>query len=205
MSRHVCRRLMAGLIVFMFAAPAAEAQPTLRERIVVPPVPANLVVPEGHSVFLKGYASGTQTYMCLPSATGPAWKFVGPQATLFQEFGAGFYQQVTTHFLSPNPFEGGTARPSWLHSFDSSQIWGRALASSTDADFVEAGAIPWLLVEVVGAQQGPAGGLLAATTYVQRLNTSGGAAPSGTCADVGTFVMVPYTTDYFFYRASPKR
>ena len=199
------RRLMTGLILLTLVSSAVNAQMPRRPRIEVPPVPSNLQVPEGHTVYLKGYATGTQNYMCLPSLAGPAWKLVGPQATLFQERRGDLYQQVTTHFLAPNPFEGGTARPSWQHSFDSSQVWGRALASSADADFVEVGAIPWLLVEIVGAQRGPAaGGLLAQTTFIQRLNTSGGAAPA-TCTDIGAFVMVPYSTDYFFYRASRKR
>jgi len=39
--------------------------------------------------------------------------------------------------------------------------------------------------------------------YIQRVYTSGGIAPTG-CAqatDVGTRALVPYTADYFFYKA----
>jgi len=42
------------------------------------------------------------------------------------------------------------------------------------------------------------------TTYIQRLNTTGGSAPSTGCAlstDVGSQVLVPYTADYYFYKA----
>lgn len=53
---------------------------------------------------------------------------------------------------------------------------------------------------------GPTGGdVLANTTFVQRVNTSGGVAPSTGCAssaDVGRKAFVPYTADYFFYRSA---
>ena len=67
-------------------------------------------------------------------------------------------------------------------------------------------AIACLLVEVVGAQDGPSGGnTLSDTTFIQRLNTQGGVAPSQDCAssaDVGKQAFVPYTADYFFYKAA---
>lgn len=67
-------------------------------------------------------------------------------------------EQVLTHFLSTNPFEGGLARATWQHSRDTSAVWGLAIASSSDPSFVAPGAIPWLLLTVVGAQAGPTGG-----------------------------------------------
>ena len=52
---------------------------------------------------------------------------------------------------------------------------------------------------------GPTGGSrLAATTFIQRLNTSGGIAPATGCSqpsEIGALALVPYTTDYFFYQA----
>jgi hypothetical protein len=65
-----------------------------------------------------------------------------------------------------------------------------------------AGSIPCLLLQSVGNQQGPTGGkLLANVTFVQRLNTRGGAAPTTACS-VGQTQLVPYTADYFFYHKS---
>ena len=65
------------------------------------------------------------------------------------------------------------------------------------------GAIPWLWLHVVAAQEGPTGGrALNRTTHIHRLNTSGGVAPSTGCGastDVGKKAIVPYTADYFFY------
>ncbi len=187
--------LTLGLVASVAAKP----------KITAPDVPANLVVPDGHELFLEGRAVGTQNYICMASAAGAAWKFLGPQATLFIATRSGhLQQQVTTHFLSANPMENGTARPSWQHSFDSSQVWARASASSTDPNYVVPGAIPWLLLEAVGGASGPGGGsVLGETSFIQRVNTNGGAAPATGCtqaAEIGVVALVPYTTDYYFYR-----
>jgi hypothetical protein len=64
-----------------------------------------------------------------------------------------------------------------------------------------------LLVEKAGAQRGATGGdTLANTTFIHRLNTSGGVAPSSGCTvstDVGKTTLMPYTADYFFYKKAP--
>jgi hypothetical protein len=177
--------------------------------ITPPPVPDNLQIEAGNALFLAGHAQGTQNYICLPNATGFAWTFFSPQATLFFDvrfLGSTFRQQIITHFLSPNPAEGGTGRATWQSSLDTSAVWAkvRANGSSTDPAFVAAGAIPWLTLQAVGTQRGPQGGdILANTTFVQRLNTAGGVAPSTGCseaANVGATALIPYTADYFFYK-----
>ena len=198
------RYLIRASLVAMVLGQAAFA-----ETLVVPPIPHVLRVPAGNIPFLKGHAIGTQNYVCLPSATGFAWTFFAPQATLFItiEFsGRTIQQQITTHFLSPNPNENGTPRPTWQSSVDSSAVWGRSIMSSNDSNFVAPGAIPWLLLQVVGTRTGPTGGaFFTQTTFIHRLNTSGGIAPLAGCssaADVGAIALVPYTADYFFYKAS---
>jgi Protein of unknown function (DUF3455) len=72
-------------------------------------VPNGLEVPAGNRPFLLGHATGTQNYICLPSGSGFAWTFFGPQATLFNDDN----RQIITHFLSSNPDEDGTARATW--------------------------------------------------------------------------------------------
>ena len=180
-----------ALIVTLAIAPNAAAQ------VVTPPVPANLEVPEG-SPYLIASAEGTQNYVCVPTSAGHTWAFFGPQATLFNAA----KQQVTTHFLSPNPDEEGTPRATWQHSGDTSTVWAAAIANSTDSSFVRPGAIPWLLLRVVGSEEG-SGVTLTATTYIQRVNTAGGIAPATGCKsakDTGKKALVPYSTDYVFYR-----
>jgi hypothetical protein len=187
--------LMAPAVAFAVTLPlSAQA-----DHVTPPSVPANIRVPAGSTAFLEGHAVGTQDYICLPSAAGFAWTFFAPQATLFTDND----KQIITHFLSPNPAESGTPRATWRHSQDTSTVWGQTIASSSDPAFVAPGAIPWLLLEVVGAEDGPTGGhKLTRTSHIQRVNTSGGVAPSTGCSvstDVGKSALVPYTADYVFY------
>jgi len=188
-------------LILIFSSAIAQAQVPHAESVTPPPVPANIQVPEGNEVFLVGHGVGTQNYVCLASGFGVAYTLFTPQATLFNDQG----EQLTTHFFSPNPVEKGIVRATWEDSRDTSTVWGRVIASSTDPKFVTPGAIPWLLVNVkdTGALAGPTGGdRLTRTTFIQRLNTVGGAAPSNcrTFADIGKQAFVPYTADYFFYK-----
>ncbi len=193
---------LASCVVALGMTFAVVLPPAVHAQIVTPPpVPANLQVEAGNEAFLVGHAVGTQNYLCLPAPTigKVAWTLFTPQATLFDDEG----EQITTHFFSPNPSENGIVRAAWQDSGDTSTVWGRAIASSTDPNFVTPGAIPWLLIEEVGTQEGPTGGAnLSRTTFIQRLNTVGGAAPSTGCRrpkDIGSKAFVPYTADYFFY------
>ena len=200
-----CLLLIAYAAALAVTFAVSRPQLAHADQVTPPPVPANLQVEAGHQAFLAGHAVGTQNYICLPSGSGFAWTLFGPQATLFNDDD----KQVITHFLSPNPDENGTLRATWQHSRDTSTIWAVASQSSSDPAFVAPGAIPWLLLDVVGAQDGPTSGdKLSKTTFIQRLNTTGGAAPSDGCTnsiDVGKREFVPYEADYFFYKATQKR
>ncbi|HEY5865554.1 MAG TPA: DUF3455 domain-containing protein, partial [Candidatus Tectomicrobia bacterium] len=166
-------------------------------------------VPAGHGRFLRSHAVGTQNYVCLPcpspfpspsSCPSPfAWSLAGPQATLFNDYGT----QISTHFLSPNPEEANMPRATWQDSRNTNAVWAKAIQSSSDSDFVESDAIPWLLLEVVGSEPEPdEGGRLTKTTYIQRVNTKGGLAPSIVCdqGNVGVRKFIDYEADYIFYK-----
>jgi hypothetical protein len=208
---RVARIVLAALAAVAFTVSAAG--PAYADDMTPPPVPGNIQVPAGNRLFLVGHAVGTQNYVCLPSGTGVRFVLFTPEATLFDDEG----EQLTTHFFSPNPSEVNTdpkvisehiLRAAWQDSKDSSTVWGQVKPgnSSSDPDFVEPGAIPWLLVTIVGHQDGPAGGdRLSGTTFIQRLNTHGGLAPSTGCTsleDLGKMAFVPYTTDYYFYKST---
>jgi len=183
----------SGVLVLALALPgAASAQ--YGGPIDVPAVPSKLNVEEGNIPYLQTRAYGTQNYYCLSSG---AWKLFGPQATLYP---GNIPFQIATHFLSPNPEEQGTPRATWQHSHDGSAVWALKIEESPAPD-----AIPWLLLKKVGTVEGTiGGGLLAQTTFIQRVNTLGGVAPAGACTTPGAIALVPYETDYIFYRAEKK-
>lgn len=183
-------------------------------QVTPPPTPDAIAVPAGNSPYLVGHAFGTQGYTCLPTSTGGvAWNPTArPEATLFTDvFGQQF--QIVTHFqspdlnpntIAPNPLPlGGNA--TWQSSLDSSRVWAvkkNGIDAGSDADSCpNAGSIQCLLLQSIGNLKGPTGGnLLAKATFIQRLNTKGGATPTTACT-VGQTQLVPYTADYFFYRA----
>jgi len=73
-------------------------------------------------------------------------------------------------------------------------VVGRVLERATpDPD-----AIPWLLLEAVSSE-GP--GIFDGVTYIQRVDTVGGKAPADPGDFVGEMARVPYTAEYYFYRA----
>jgi hypothetical protein len=198
--------LMAALLGLGLTA---AGQAAYAKQVIPPDVPAQLndnVLP-GNTAFLVGHATGTQNYVCLPSGAGFAYVLFTPEATLVDDHG----KQIITHFFSPNlnPDQGenlGTIRATWQTS-DTNVVWAKVVASAnhaTDPGFVADGAVAWLTLARVGAQDGPRGeDTLSDVTFIQRLNTSGGLAP-GDCtsaADVGKLAFMPYAADYFFFSA----
>ena len=175
--------------------------------------------PAGNIVFLTAHAVGTQNYICLPVASAggnaTAWTFLGPQATLSVGISR-FVQQVSTHFLSTVPGDSASAEPgctlsddgkqlycpTWESSFDSSAVWGAKVGSidaGSDPSCPNAGAIPCLLLKAVANKRGHLSrGLFAQTTYIQRIQTKGGSAPTESCT-AGDLALVPYSANYSFY------
>jgi hypothetical protein len=180
-------------------------------QLTPPSTPDSITVQEGNSLFLVGHASGSQGYTCLPTTTGgTAWNPTArPEATLFTDlFGQQF--QIITHFQSvnENPKPGvippASGNATWQSSLDSSRVWAVKVngidPSPEITNCSHAGSIQCLLLQSVGNKKGPTGGnLLANTSFIQRLNTNGGAVPTGSCS-VGQTQLVHYTADYYFYR-----
>jgi hypothetical protein len=187
-----CTALL-GVSLICALPQAAQAQ-----TVTPPIVPPGLEVEAPNQAFLLGHAFGTQNYECQPvdSLGRVDWTLFTPQATLFNDQN----EQLITHFNSPNPDEARVVRATWEDSADTSMVWARAVAAAT----VDPNAIPWVKLVKVGARVGPTGGkTLSDTTFVQRVNTRGGLAPSTGCdqlPDVGKRAFMPYTADYFFYK-----
>ena len=209
LKNQIARRTMlfatALAVGLIFSLPQlAQAQ-----SVTPPTVPDNkLQVEPGNEAFLLGHGVGTQNYTCKPSGTGVKFVLFTPQATLFKDNDD---RQVITHFFSPNPFEpntdatvvaNGMIRVTW-QARDSSTVWAK-VHQPDGMLTVDPNSVNWLLLDVVGTQDGPTGGhTLSDTTFIQRVNTHGGLAPLTGCTsstDVGNQAFVPYTADYFFYK-----
>ena len=177
-------RLAASAVLPIVAACGTTSPATSNLPIPASTIPAAIAAPSASrlAVTLKG--SGLQNYECrakADAAGGYDWVFVSPEAALKDVRDV----LVGRHY-------GG---PTWEHG-DGSKVTGKVVASSPAP---QAGAIPWLLLQGTSA---PAPGGLADVVYVQRINTSGGIAPSDPCAapSIGTKKSVRYTADYLFYK-----
>ena len=136
-------------------------------------------------LFLAVYAKGVQKYTC--QANG-AWLFTDPEATLYKSPDA--RNPIGSHFLNT-----ATGRPVWEFK-DGSSVEAARYAAAPGGT----GNIPWLLLQSVVTTTGSDGDRLTSTTWVQRLDPSGGVAPAGTCTP-GATVAVPYSADYVFWQA----
>jgi len=194
-----------------------KAELNLRGSIESPATPERITPPVGNVAYLHGLGVGTQGYVCLPTANGGvSWTVnnARPEATLFTKI-FGEAVQIITHFLSPveNPNKIGPNPPrfgdvTWQSSFDSSRVWAQKanfIQAGTDDSCRNTGSIDCLLLQTIGTDKGPTGGkLLTKTTFIQRLNTKGGSAPTDSClspSEIGKQILVPYSADYFFFRA----
>jgi hypothetical protein len=150
-----------------------------------PAVPNTIAVPDGNKVFLVGHAVGVQIYACDATSSGYRWVFVAPKAELYDDHA----KLLATHF-------GG---PTW-RAKDGSEVVGLVEDRAT----VDDTAIPWLRLAAASTAAGPDGDRLLATTFIQRIATTGGLIPAAAdCNDstAGTTDEVPYTADYYFWKA----
>ncbi|RAS68168.1 uncharacterized protein DUF3455 [Lentzea atacamensis] len=130
-------------------------------------------VPAGNKLVAKFYAKGVQTYTC----TTGAWKLLEPAATLADRLG----RAVGLH----------SRGPIWVSTTDGSAVE----AAPVDGARNEVpGAVPELLLK---AKTTRGAGVFAGVSYVQRLATKGGLAPSGGCAE-GAQTSVRYEALYTF-------
>jgi hypothetical protein len=165
--------LAAGLAGVGLIGPSrpAGAAPAAPATITVPP---EIAVPPGNRQVAQFGAAGVQVYQC----TASAWTFLEPAAQLWDLGG-----RAAIHFRGP----------SWESIQDGSLVTGTAIASSPVP-----GSIPQLLLQATSTR---GTGIFGAVTYIQRLATSGGTAPTTACTD-GQTQGVPYTAVYRFYAAS---
>lgn len=173
--QNVMKPLASAIVITSLTACAAT--------MTAPEVPQAVAVPAGHrpAMTLKGV--GLLTYECRAKAgTAGAyeWVFAGPDATLQDRSGR-----------TVGKYYGG---PTWEHN-EGGKITGKQLAIAP----ASAGSIPLQLVQTTPATgAGPFNGV----TYIQRVNTMGGVAPTSPCdaSTMSTKQTVKYSADYVFYK-----
>jgi hypothetical protein len=173
MKLSLSRLLLTAVAASALAAPAYAGPGS-------PEVPDRIVPPAGNKVFLVAHADGVQIYRCDP---GSVWTLVAPRANLYGDSG----KLIGTH----------SAGPRW-EAKDGSFVTAR----KADGVNLDPTAVDWLLLEKV-TTSAPEGGRLAGTTWIQRVNTTGGRAPAATECDVtGESAQIAYTADYYFWKSA---
>jgi hypothetical protein len=174
--------LMVLSIGSLAGSATAQGTPTADD------IPANLAPPAGSVLLFELRARGVQIYACEANpddASAFVWTFKAPEAELFNRRG-----EVAGHHF---------AGPTW-QGLDGSAVVGEVLER---ADSPDTGSIPWLLLE---ATEHAGTGAFSTITFIQRLDTVGGAAPAEGCdADhAGDEVRQPYEATYAFsYSSAP--
>ena len=136
-----------------------------------------LRAPAGSELVFHAYAQGVQVYRW----AGTSWSLDGPSAKLFAD--ARGKAAVGTHY----------AGPTWKSTSGSTVVGAVRDRCTPNPD-----AIPWLLLGAVSSE-GP--GVFQGVTHIQRVNTVGGKAPAEPGEFEGEEVRVPYTAEYYFYKA----
>jgi hypothetical protein len=172
---HIVASVVALVAAFPLAQGAA-AGPS------APSVPTDIQVGAGNKVFLVGHAVGVQIYSC----TASGWTLVAPRADLYGDNG----KLIATHF-------GG---PTW-QAQDGSRVLGQRDSGVT----VDPTAIAWLKLSAKSVSAGDDGDRLAHTTFIQRVATAGGLPPAAfacSAGALGDIQEIPYTADYYFWKAT---
>ncbi|MFO1087067.1 MAG: DUF3455 domain-containing protein [Reyranellaceae bacterium] len=181
------------LVATLAAASTATAMAMAAPAPTLPgDIPAALRPATGETLAATLPAKGVQIYECrvlgpprTPSHIGAeprfAWKFVAPEADLFDGDG----EQIGVHGAGP-----------YWQAVDGSRLIGEIKAR---IDAPTARAIPWLLLAVTSAT-GPAG-RFSRVTSIQRIDTNGGTAPVEACTPefTGVRVRMPYSATYRFF------
>jgi hypothetical protein len=174
-----------ALVILLAAVGLAPASmPAARASVPdnspdLPPGCESLAVEDGNGLAFRVYALGVQVYRW----NGASWTFVEPRATLFAD--PRYQGEVGTHYVGPT----------WESNSGSKVLAARVPGTGCTPDST---AIPWLLLKKVSTE---GAGIFASVTFIQRVNTTGGIAPTGPGGSIGEEREVPYTAEYYFYRA----
>jgi hypothetical protein len=148
-------------------------------------IPDSLQPPAGNKFFLQTYAQGVQIYQVQRNPANPSelvWVNIAPLASLYAK--PNFVDLLINHF----------AGPSWQFvkgPFKDEKVVAKKVKGSTQ----DPTAIQWLLLQAVDSLSTPHNPV----SFVQRICTHGGLAPTTSPTFVGQLDSIPYTASYLFY------
>ena len=176
---EIKRQIVYGVLACAVALTLSNMSLAQRPLTVELPEQCSLLqVPEGNRLAYRVYASGVEDY----SWNGTSWIGGGTIADLYSS--PNYQGYVGTH-------HGG---PTWISNSGGLVTGEEDYQCSPDPN-----SIPW---QRLHADEVDGVGMFSDTTFVQRLNTSGGMAPSYPGTYDGQPVTVPYTAEFVFYRAA---
>jgi hypothetical protein len=169
------RSLLSAAALALALPAAAVAEPA--------GLSAGLRAPANEEPAFMLSGNGAYVYECRQSVLDPnvyEWSFVVPDATLYDG------SRTVARHATPGMFEATSDRSTISGIVRASQAAGVAN-------------LPWVSMQT---QPMSPEGLFAGVTSIQRVNTSGGAAPTTGCGptSLGSETRVAYQADYYFYR-----
>jgi len=173
------KQLVYGVLMCAVALTLSSVSQAQRSLSVeLPDQCSQIQVPEGNSLAYRVYGLGVQEY----SWDGSTWIAGGLIANLYSS--PSYQGQVGTH-------HGG---PTWISNSGGLVTGDEEFECSPDPN-----SISW---QRVRADEVDGVGMFSDTTFVQRINTSGGNAPSYPGTYDGQPITVPFAAEYVFYRAA---
>ena len=142
---------------------------------------SSIQVPEGNKLTFHAYAKGVQIYKW--NLITQKWDLLAPQAALFAE--ENYFGEIGSHYAGPR----------WESKSGSIVEGRRVLGTGCTPDPT---AVAWILLSKFTTE---GSGIFSKVTYIQRVNTTGGLAPSEAGLVDGEMKQIPYTAEYYFYKA----
>jgi Protein of unknown function (DUF3455) len=147
-------------------------------------LPSPIKVADGNAVALETVGIGTVTYECRAKKEGNGfeWAFVSPDAKLMDRSG----KQIGRYYGPPATWDAN----------DGSKVTGAQVAVAPSSS----GNLP---LQLVKANPATGSGSMVGVTFIQRVATKGGAAPTSPCdmGSAGKREVVNYQADYILYKA----
>lgn len=148
---------------------------------VLPEQCSSIRVEEGHTLAFHVYARGVQVYQW--NLVTQKWDPFAPVANLFAE--ENFYGEVGSHYVGPTWESKGGSK------VEARRVQGTGCQPDPTA-------VAWLLLSKYRTE---GNGIFSKVTFIQRVNTTGGLPPTEPGLVDGEKKEVPYTAEYYFYRA----